>query len=44
MLDAVKSYRGPLLVLYGSRDDVVLPEVAEAPIDGVTGSSEVVHM
>ena len=42
-LDAIKSYTGPLLVLYGDQDDVVLPEVAEALVSAATSSSEVVR-
>jgi dipeptidyl aminopeptidase/acylaminoacyl peptidase len=42
-LDAVRSFEGPLLVLYGDLDDVVLPEVSEALIAAAVSSPEVVR-
>ena len=42
-LDAAREFAGPLLVLYGDRDDVVLPEVSEALIEGAVNSPEVVR-
>jgi len=42
-LDAARDFEGPLLVLYGDLDDVVLPEVSEALIKGAVSSSEVVR-
>ena len=42
-LDAIRSFKGPLLVLYGDLDDVVLPEISEAVISAATRSSEVVR-
>ncbi len=42
-LDAASQFRGPLLVLYGDEDDVVLPSVSEAVINAATSSSEVVR-
>lgn len=41
-LDAISKYRGPLLVLYGDVDDVVVPAIAEAALAAATASSEVV--
>ena len=42
-LDAIRSFKGPLLVLYGDLDDIVLPETSEAVISAATSSSEVVR-
>jgi len=42
-LDAIQSFKGPLLVLYGDLDDVVLPATAEAVIEAATSSIEVVR-
>ena len=42
-LDAISQFTGPLLVLYGDLDDVVVPEVSEAAIKAATHSSEVVR-
>lgn len=42
-LEAASQFRGPLLVLYGDEDDVVLPSVSEAVISAATSSSEVVR-
>ena len=42
-LDAIQSYKGPLLVLYGDLDDVVLPGTSEAVISAATSSIEVVR-
>jgi fermentation-respiration switch protein FrsA (DUF1100 family) len=42
-LDAVRSFEGPLLVLYGDLDEVVPPATAEAVIAAATASSEVVR-
>lgn len=41
-LEAISTFEGPLLVLYGDADDVVPPAVAEAAIASATGSSAVV--
>lgn len=42
-LDAVARFEGPLLVLYGDRDDVVLPEVSEAAIRAAASSNDVMR-
>ena len=42
-LEAASQFRGPLLVLYGDEDDVVLPSVSESVISAATSSSEVVR-
>lgn len=42
-LEAIAEFRGPILVLYGDRDDVVLPEVSEAVIAAAVNSREVVR-
>jgi len=42
-LEAVKDFEGPLLVLYGDLDDVVLPQVSESLIEAAVNSSEVVR-
>ena len=42
-LDAVARFRGPLLVLYGDQDDVVVPDVSESAIRAAASSSEVVR-
>jgi len=42
-LDAVQNFNGPLLVLYGDLDDVVLPEVSESLIKAAVNSPEVVR-
>lgn len=42
-LDAVRQFKGPLLVLYGDKDDVVPPAISEAVIDAATSSVEVVR-
>lgn len=42
-LDAVSRFEGPLLVLYGDRDDVVLPDVSEAAIRAAASSTRVVR-
>ena len=42
-LDAARSLKGPLFVLWGDLDDVVLPEVSEALIDAAVSSPEVVR-
>lgn len=42
-LDAVQNFEGPLLVLYGDLDDVVLPEVSESLIKAAVNSPEVVR-
>lgn len=42
-LEAVSRFAGPLLVLYGDQDNVVLPGVAESVIAAATNSKEVVR-
>jgi len=42
-LEAVSKFTGPLLVLYGDQDNVVLPSVAESVIAAATNSLEVVR-
>jgi len=42
-LGALASFRGPLLVLYGDKDDVVPPEISEAAIAAARSSREVVR-
>ena len=42
-LDAIRQFEGPLLVLYGDEDDVVLPSVSEAAIAAAINSKEVVR-
>lgn len=42
-LDAVAAFKGPLLVLYGDKDDVVVPATSEAAIASATSSSEVLR-
>ncbi len=42
-LDAISQFRGPLLVLYGDIDEVVVPEVSEAAIKAAINSSEVIR-
>ena len=42
-LDAIGTFTGPLLVLHGDLDEVVLPEVGEAVVAAAANSSEVVH-
>lgn len=42
-LDAVRDFEGPLLVLYGDLDDVVLPSVSEAAVEAASNSVEVVR-
>ena len=42
-LDAVSRFTGPLLVLYGDKDDVVVPDVSEAAIRAAASSSDVVR-
>lgn len=42
-LEAVSKFAGPLLVLYGDQDNVVLPSVSESVIAAATSSSEVVR-
>jgi dienelactone hydrolase len=41
-LEALARFEGPLLVIYGDRDDVVPPEVSEAAIAAAKNSSEVI--
>jgi dienelactone hydrolase len=41
--DDVQSYRGALFVLYGSLDDVVLPEISESVIDNAVNARAVVR-
>jgi dienelactone hydrolase len=42
-MDSIRSFKGPLLVLYGDLDDVVYPRISEAVIEAATMSSEVVR-
>ena len=42
-LKSASEFKGPLLVLYGDQDDVVLPEVSEAVIEAAVNSSKVVR-
>jgi uncharacterized protein len=42
-LDATTQFAGPLLVLYGDQDAVVLPDVSEAVIAAAVNSGEVVR-
>jgi len=42
-LDQVKQFAGSLFVLYGDKDDVVLPEVAESAVSAATNSVEVLR-
>ena len=42
-LDSLASFKGPLLVLYGDKDDVVVPATSEAAIAAATSSREVVR-
>lgn len=42
-LDAIRAFAGPLLVLYGDLDDVVLPQVSESLIIAAFRSPEVVR-
>jgi fermentation-respiration switch protein FrsA (DUF1100 family) len=42
-LDAARDFEGPLLVLYGDLDDVVLPEVSDSLIKAAVNSPEVVR-
>lgn len=42
-LDAISEFTGPLLVLYGDLDNIVVPEVSESAINAATNSSEVVR-
>ncbi len=42
-LEAVARFKGPLLVLYGDRDDVVVPDVSESAIRAAANSSRVVR-
>ena len=42
-LVAVSRFEGPLLVLYGDRDDVVVPDVSESAIRAAASSSRVVR-
>jgi len=40
-LDHVKQFSGSLFVLYGDKDDVVLPEVADSAVAAATNAVEV---
>ncbi len=42
-LDHLRQFTGSLLVLYGDKDDVVLPEVAELAVSAATNSVEVLR-
>ena len=42
-LTSASQFEGPMLVLYGDQDDVVLPEVSEAVIEAAINSSNVVR-
>lgn len=42
-LEQVRHFEGSMFVLYGNRDDVVLPEVAESVVSSATNSVEVVR-
>jgi len=42
-LDVITNINAPLLVLYGDKDDVVVPAVAEAVVSAAINSSEVIH-
>ncbi len=42
-LDAIRDFKGPLFVLYGDQDDIVLPEVSEAVIEAAVESAIVVR-
>ena len=42
-LDSIREFEGPLLVLYGDRDDVVLPRIPESVIAAAVRSSDVVR-
>ena len=42
-LDSISEFEGPLLVLYGDRDDVVLPRVSESVIEAAVRSPDVVR-
>ena len=42
-LDHVKQFAGSLFVLYGDKDDVVLPAVAESAVSAATNSVEVLR-
>ncbi|MDX1404941.1 MAG: alpha/beta fold hydrolase [Woeseiaceae bacterium] len=42
-LESVTAFEGPLLVLYGDRDDVVLPEVSDALVEAAVNSEVVVR-
>lgn len=42
-LESLRSFTGPLLVLYGDQDDVVPPDVSEAAIAAASNSSEVLR-
>ena len=42
-LNSIQQFEGPLLVLYGDLDDVVLPRISEQVISAATNSVEVVR-
>jgi dienelactone hydrolase len=42
-LDSIREFEGPLLVLYGDQDDVVLPRVSESVISAAVKSPDVVR-
>ena len=42
-LESLATFRGPLLVLYGDKDDVVVPATSEAAIAAAKNSSEVIR-
>jgi dienelactone hydrolase len=42
-LDAIGTFTGPLLILHGDLDEVVVPAVAQAVVAAAANSSEVVH-
>jgi dienelactone hydrolase len=42
-LDQLRQFEGSLFVLYGDKDDVVLPEVAETAVSAATNSVEVLR-
>ncbi len=42
-MDSIREFEGPLLVLYGDRDDVVEPRIPEAVIAAAVNSPEVVR-
>lgn len=40
-IEAIKDFKGPILIVHGAKDDIVLPEVCQAAADAAQNSSNV---